>query len=164
MWTDFIRSIIFSMFQNYQNPGCLYNVTPTFDRCHCSWAAVAWQIWTRFKILKSFFCKIKICRNGEINERSFCNPHPSAADEWRRHGPELRSALPATWEGDTPVTSAFPLQTASNTAHQRITFTKGEQFGFDVSMLLAWREKSKKMVKYKLLNKQWFKISWCSSL
>ena len=35
-----------------------------------------WQIWTSLKVSNIYFCKIKIFRNGEINERSFSNPHP----------------------------------------------------------------------------------------
>ena len=35
-----------------------------------------WQIWTWLKVSDLYFCKIKISRNGEINERSFSNPHP----------------------------------------------------------------------------------------
>ena len=35
-----------------------------------------WQIWTWLKVFNLYFCKIKISRNGEINERSFSNPHP----------------------------------------------------------------------------------------
>ena len=35
-----------------------------------------WQIWTRLKIFNLKFYKIKISSNGEINERSFSNPHP----------------------------------------------------------------------------------------
>ena len=35
-----------------------------------------WQIWTSLKVSNIYFCKINIFRNGEINERSFSNPHP----------------------------------------------------------------------------------------
>ena len=38
-----------------------------------------WQIWTWLKVSNLNFCKIKISRNGEINERSFSNPHPRAS-------------------------------------------------------------------------------------
>ena len=34
-----------------------------------------WQIWTWLKVYKLYFGLIKISRNGEINERSFSNPH-----------------------------------------------------------------------------------------
>ena len=42
------------------------------------------QIWTWFKVSNLLFWETEICRNGEINGRSFSNPHP-------RQGPE------ATW-------------------------------------------------------------------
>ena len=35
-----------------------------------------WQIWTWLKVSNLYFCKIKISRDGEINERSLSNPHP----------------------------------------------------------------------------------------
>ena len=37
-----------------------------------------WQIhvWTWLKVSNLLFCQIEIFRNGEINERSFSNPHP----------------------------------------------------------------------------------------
>ena len=38
-----------------------------------------WQIWTWLKLSDLYFCQIKISRNGEINERSFSNPHPRVA-------------------------------------------------------------------------------------
>ena len=34
------------------------------------------QIWMWFKESKSYFCKIENFAYGEINERSFSNPHP----------------------------------------------------------------------------------------
>ena len=33
------------------------------------------QIWTWLKVSDLYFCEIKISSNGEINERSFSNPH-----------------------------------------------------------------------------------------
>ena len=39
-----------------------------------------WQIWTWLKVSNLYFCKIKISRNGEINERSFRNPHPCISE------------------------------------------------------------------------------------
>ena len=35
-----------------------------------------WQIWTWLKVSNLYFYRIIISRNGEINERSFSNPHP----------------------------------------------------------------------------------------
>ena len=40
-----------------------------------------WHIGTWLKVSNLYFCKIKIPRNGEINERSFSNPHP-----WPKNG------------------------------------------------------------------------------
>ena len=34
------------------------------------------QIWMSFKESNMYFCKIENFAYGEINERSFCNPHP----------------------------------------------------------------------------------------
>ena len=36
------------------------------------------QIWKWFKESNRYFCKIENFANGEINERSFSNPHPSS--------------------------------------------------------------------------------------
>ena len=40
-----------------------------------------WQIWTWFKVSNLYFCKIKISRNGELNERSFSNHHPRRTND-----------------------------------------------------------------------------------
>ena len=37
------------------------------------------QIWKWFKESNRYFCKIENFANGEINERSFSNPHPRAS-------------------------------------------------------------------------------------
>ena len=36
---NFLRSVIFPFFLNYQNSGYLYDIKFIFGRCHCSWAA-----------------------------------------------------------------------------------------------------------------------------
>ena len=36
-WTNFLRSAIFPSFHNYQNIGCLYNITFIFGRCRRTW-------------------------------------------------------------------------------------------------------------------------------
>ena len=40
------------------------------------------QIYTWFKESKRYFCQIENFACGEINERSFSNPHPWAGDYW----------------------------------------------------------------------------------
>ena len=40
------------------------------------------QIWMWFKDTDSYFCKIENFAYGEINERSFSNPHPRALITW----------------------------------------------------------------------------------
>ena len=39
------------------------------------------QIWTWFEESNMYFCHIENFAYGEINERSFSNPHPRAASE-----------------------------------------------------------------------------------
>ena len=57
--------------------GYLYDIKFIFGRCHRSWAAATPGKYEHdWKYLKYTFAKSKISRNGEINERSFSNPHP----------------------------------------------------------------------------------------
>ena len=37
--SNFLRAVIFPLFQNHRKTGYLYNITFIFDRCRCSWAA-----------------------------------------------------------------------------------------------------------------------------
>ena len=34
-----------------------------------------WQIWKRLKVFNLYFCWIEISSNGDVNKRSFSNPH-----------------------------------------------------------------------------------------
>ena len=38
------------------------------------------QIWMRFKECSRYFCEIENCTYGEIDERSFSNPHPCSTN------------------------------------------------------------------------------------
>ena len=50
------------------------------------------QIWTWFKGSNSYFCKIENFAYGEINERSFSNPHPWT--KIHRHDIDLNKTTP----------------------------------------------------------------------
>ena len=83
------------------------------------------QIWMWFRESNRYFCKIENFAYGEINERSFSNPHPwsgawpiiiihhccmsilSRPPTWWSHDMETLSALLALYWGNPPVTGGF---------------------------------------------------------
>ena len=87
------------------------------------------QIWMWFMESNSYFCKIENFAYGEISERSFSNPHPSAGkvtlkslgnigqhmaalkrNMMTSSNDDLFSALLVLCMGNSPVTGGFPSQ------------------------------------------------------
>ena len=62
---NFLRSVIFRIFQCYQNTRYLLKITYIFDRCRRSSA-------------KKYVCKIENSAYGDLNERSFSTTHPKS--------------------------------------------------------------------------------------
>ena len=54
-----------------------------------------------------YFCHVENFAYGEINERSFSNPHPWS---WWRHQMETFSALLTIYALNSPVPGEFPAQ------------------------------------------------------
>ena len=53
----------------------------------------SWQIWMWLKESNSYFCKIENFAYGEINERSFSNPHPWSGSQLVCHSARCRSEI-----------------------------------------------------------------------
>ena len=136
MWTDFIRSIIFPVFQNNKITGYLYNITSTVARWHCSWAAVTPDKYERdSKYLNPTFAKSKFAVTEKLMNEAFVTPTqalPTNDDvmarncvpHYRPHekGIHLSPVHSPDKAPVTPLTSGLPLQRASSS-------------GFDVTSL-----------------------------
>ena len=78
-WTNFLRSVIFLIFQNHQNTCYLCNITFIFDRCQCSWAAETPDKYERdLKYLTYVFDKSKFPVTEKLTNGDFVTPtsHP----------------------------------------------------------------------------------------
>ena len=67
-----------------------------------------WQMLTWLKVFILYFCKIEISRNGEINKRSFSNPHPDQYYIYHVVDPYIVLSLPAMVFGLWMIIECFP--------------------------------------------------------
>ena len=69
----------FLNFQHCQNTRQLLNMMFIFGRCQPQ-PGYIWQLWMWFEECNVYLCHIEKFAYGEINERSFTNPHPRPRD------------------------------------------------------------------------------------
>ena len=75
-YTNFPRSVILPVFQNYQNMGHLLNIMFIFVRYLRSWAAMTPVKYERDQKHPTGAHKLRNIDNEIINEQSFSDPHP----------------------------------------------------------------------------------------
>ena len=84
---QFLYSVIFTIFQNDQNIGSLYNVTFISDRCHSSRAAETPDKYEGdLKYLFYTFAKYIIQANEKLANGALSPPNPSVSLLWRLMG------------------------------------------------------------------------------
>ena len=83
---NFLRSVIFTIFQNNENTGYLYDITFIFDRCHRSWAHRSWAAETPDKYERDWkditytLLNQSFPATEKINEWNVSNPHPGPSN------------------------------------------------------------------------------------